>query len=294
MNLIQFLRKIPTEVITIFLIFGLPVIGRILKKLADQAKLRRQALQRERDELERLRTGRAPQHEASATARAAQVSGASARATLEEMAAKRRAQIEQMRAQGQGRPGPMVPPIRPQPVPRTTTPPMSQPTVATTTVHLPGGVILEVPISTKQAPAQARQPGPQRSRPAGTTTSGARAQAPQQRRPQPKADMTSDQYDKERARQVKVHKAAAIEQSQRQEEQSDEDRRRRLAAANVEEAAPAPAPKRKVDSSVIRGSGAGLLGIAMTRGDWRRAFIMQEVLGTPVGLRQSGQGGFPR
>src|SRR6185436_16870032 len=87
MNFWKFIGQHP-QFLVVLLAFALPTIGRILKKLGEQAQKREQGLKRERDELERLRTGRTePTHTQPAP------EAPSARATLEEMAAKRRAQI---------------------------------------------------------------------------------------------------------------------------------------------------------------------------------------------------------
>src|SRR5437899_6926590 len=93
-NFWHFIKSMPPQLITVLLLFGIPTAARILKKLSEQSQKRDAAIRRERDEVERLRTGRSEVPQAA-------VGAPSARATLEEMAAKRRAQIEELRQRRQ-------------------------------------------------------------------------------------------------------------------------------------------------------------------------------------------------
>jgi hypothetical protein len=113
-NILQFLSNNPA-LIWALVVIGAPLITRIWRKLNEQKRKRDEAIRREREEMERLRTGRGltgvgasdalPQAAAPPT---------SARATLEDMAARRRAQIEQLRQKKMGQVAP--PPTAPAPV----------------------------------------------------------------------------------------------------------------------------------------------------------------------------------
>lgn len=110
-----------------------PLLGQLIKKLNEQAELKKIELERERVRDELLRTGRSPDGVVvQATERArlpapkpAPQGGAAARTNLEEIARRRQAQLEELRRRQQA--ARVQPTVRPQPTVRAPAPPAGAP-----------------------------------------------------------------------------------------------------------------------------------------------------------------------
>src|SRR5262245_55898337 len=92
-QVLNFIQQHIGKILILFFAFGLPLIARIHRKLLEVKREREMAMRREREELERLRTGRS----AAPSPTLAAPTAPSARASLEEVAEARRRRIEEMR-----------------------------------------------------------------------------------------------------------------------------------------------------------------------------------------------------
>ncbi len=165
----------PRLIIALLVVLG-PVLGRIIKVSSEAARKRREAIERDRRQLEGLRTGAMPQPEERAPTLSTPAqsptprTATTARQELEQMAARRRAQIEAARAARLGappRPNPTPPAPTVQPAPRPVA--SVQPGPGVQTVQLPGGFVLEVPRAEPQQPSPQRRQD-RRQRPAKAQT----------------------------------------------------------------------------------------------------------------------------
>ena len=268
------------NLLVLFLAFGVPVLGAIWKKAEEQRAKRRALMDRERRQLEMIRTGRDPQAEA-AQARQAQVSAADQRAAQRQaqLAELRRRQQERLRQAAQRRSG------------QTPTP---SPTAGRATPAPSAGS------STGSSAGSVTAPSGTTVRSNRTSTTGGAAETARRRA----------QEAQERARQ-------RAQQQQRQQQQtaaaSDEARRREMI-----ERARRQVEQRRADDKAewerdregllpdtplepIPGTGGGGFSLtAMPRGskhnrfsrlsrkDWRRAIVMNEILSPPKSMRNQG------
>lgn len=225
-----------------------PVLGQIIKKINEQAELRRIEMERQRIRDEMLRTGRAPAEAQSrestrSAPRPTPQGGAAARTNLEEIAKRRQAQLEELRrrqqaarAQASARPTPArpVPPTAPgRPGPQAHPTPQPRPTAGPTPQARPQ------PVRRPAPPAQ-RRPAPTRS-------------APTPRRPS-------------RSRTPEVVPPAAIRK-----------RQRRLGEVGGLGSIEVVAPPTAATPTPVR--------IPRTTDAWRRAIVLSELLAPPVSLR---------
>lgn len=255
---------------------GVSVIGKILKVLEKQAKDRQAKLDRQKRELEALRTGRpqetgAPTQIAStqqqpivpsAAANKSPRSQASAREQLEALAAKRRAAIDELqrRRAGQG---------SPQPVPRS---PQPQPTTPEQVL----ATMLGIPVPTQRGKLPGRPQGQMRtSRQANRPKATA---APQRGSAQPPSDRgrsegsTYAAPERAASKQTPLSPPHAI-QPQRAEETGS--------------ATPTPlviAPDAIPSSNTTRTDPLGLR--SLTRGDLKRAIVLREIMDPPITMRE--------
>jgi len=270
-NLWQFVQQNP-RLIFVVLLIGLPILRAVSIKLSQQAAIRRAEIERERREIERLRTGRMETESAAggtagpvaARTSPARTPAPSARATLEEMAAKRRGQIEEMRrrraAAGAGTiasPGPQA----------------SRPETVAMPMRIPGSTGPTVPGTRGKQPGQ--RPAKQRQAAASPVPIDPRTVA----RDAARKRAPDGGVARRREREIEAVAQAQRDAVSRQVEQEkrDDDRRQKKQAEMVAVPSASPAP--------TRGVRAPILGRHLTRAEWRRAFVMQELLSPPVSLR---------
>jgi hypothetical protein len=252
------------QLIAVLLAFGVPTIARIFKKLAEQSQKRDAAIKRERDEAERLRTGRVQPNEKPAES-------ASARATLEEMAAKRRAQIEELRQRRQQQMGSAQ-----RPTATGMTPP---PAMRTRPVQ---------PSPRQVAPAQARQTlSPSRTPQAPVRRGG--AEPTQQQRDRVRAQQQTQARERAEQERQRREKAVAEQEHQRRIREQQRDRAPRIArdaaaAAGVSTVESIAADKLEAAATkaVARPDRRKFV---FSRNELRRAYIMQELLSPPLAFR---------
>jgi len=279
MGIFRFFQNNP-HFIWLIIVIGAPIVRGIVKKLGEQAAERNRLIEREREQIDGLRTGRVAE-----VAQGSNTPANSARQALEELAAKRRAELTQGRVQSgttqsAGAPSSMsaAPPrqvVRPE-------------TVASHDFR--GAVNPPSPPSIQRAPAPAtplsRNPGrsssQQQQRPQ-------RPYSPQQTPPrQRQPQLANQQYQQPTANRA----PKPTRRQARPEVPSD-----LVAPPPVPSAAP-PAPSRRVEqpsaaaarTDPYRIATAGVSGAALLtlpRSAWRQAFILQEVLMPPIGLRKS-------
>lgn len=240
---------------TIFAIVALAGVFRsIAKSLEKKAKERQADLDRQRREVERLRTGREP--EAAPVTLGASfptptaAGQASARQQLEELAAKRQRAFEDLQ--------------RRRAASGVSTPQSTQPRPTTPEQLL--ATILGAP-GTVPKPT----PAPPRSRPQTTPTRQAPAPRPVQRqRPTPTPRPTSAPTAQPRAQRPVAPAPAPVAAPTAEEPAA----RKPMAQPEAPEHTPAPA--------------RDPLGIAtMDRAAWKRAFLMREIFDRPVSLREA-------
>ncbi len=259
----KFITTYP-QFIAVLFAFGVPTAARILKKLAEQSQKRNAAIRRERDEAERLRTGRVETAEKP-------TESPSARATLEEMAAKRRAQIEELRQRRQQQMGSMQ---RPTPT-GMTPPPTMRPRPAQ-------------PSPEQLAQAQARQTmAPSRS-PQVPVRRGAADQG-QQLRDRARAQQQGQARERAELERRRREKEAAQQELQRRARAQQRDRAPGIARAAAEAAAVAT-PETVAAAKLAAAATTAVARpdrrkFVFSRGDLRRAYIMQELLSPPLAIR---------
>lgn len=264
----DFIKKNPGALVTLIII-GAPIVSAILKAMAQKKQQRDAMIARDHAELESLRTGRpVPQAQA-------QVEQVSAKQRLEELAARRRQAVMQGQPQGQ-------PQARPPQLP---TAPTASPTGRTRQIRLPGGIILEVPAEmTADAPARpaAERPVQQQAPSQSMSQAPERARVPKRRSAAQQAQRQAQQQSQQNAQRVQAQEHADIEEA------SLKARRAALVAATATEAA-ANAPTKPETPSAAKArreavrTSMTLKGLS--REEWKRAIMLREVLGTPVGMR---------
>ncbi|GJQ30115.1 MAG: hypothetical protein HBSAPP03_19990 [Phycisphaerae bacterium] len=249
----QFIKNNPGALVTLILI-GAPIFSAIMKALAQKKQERDALARREQAQLDAMRTGRPV-----ADTPADQVS---ARQRLEEIAQRRRQAIRQ--SGGQARTS--QPPTLAAPQAPASTPGMRQ-------IRLPGGIVLEVPEElTQPTPPPQAPPQPSPRPPSPERRKGSKRRASPQPMPtQPQAPARSQSPTA--AEPQKITRSAQ--------------RAALAAAASESEPLPGPAdPHAARPTPTKREAMRDAVGIGpWTRADWRRAIIMRELLGPPVGMR---------
>jgi hypothetical protein len=259
----KFITQHP-QFIAVLFAFGVPTIARILKKLAEQSQKRDAAIKRERDEGERLRTGRVEPSEKP-------TESPSARATLEEMAAKRRVQIEELRQRRQQQMGSMG-----RPTPTAMTPP---PTMRPRPVQ---------PSPEQGAQAQARQTMAPTRTPQAPIRRGS-ADPGQQLRDRARAQQQGQARERAELERRRREKEVAQQELQRRTRAQQRDRAPGIARAAAEAAAVATPESVAADKRAVAATTAvarpDRRKFVFTRSDLRRAYIMQELLSPPLAIR---------
>ncbi len=276
-SIFRFLANNP-QFIIVLIIVGAPILKVIFKSLEEQKQKRTQLTARRRMEDEMLRTGRAPQPMAGARVEA----DVSARERLEELAARRRAMIEQGATQPQAQ----------------TRPPASIPGQMTQ-VRLPGGIIIEVPaelVPPEGLPGQGRPaPQPQPARPPQPAraqgprpqqrSAPQRSQAPQPQRAQaqPLARPTQRTGQRSARGPTSPPSQPLATRRPRKPGEQPEELTRATAIQSIEpEASLGYDPTQRTSAARV-----SLPGMPGTRDEWRRAILLREILGTPVGMRRT-------
>lgn len=253
MNVIQFILNNP-QLIIFALIFILPAIGKILKAMSEAAEKKRLARERERAEIDALRTGRAGVGAAPLPSQATmappppQVDQAALRRQQRLEDARRRAQQRQQQTQAQG---------RASPAPRPSAPPSTSTAPGMQRIELPGGIVLEVPQGAPPPPQPRPQPQAQsRPKPTKAQRQQARAQAAQPARAVPQPSRPA----------ARATDAYAEESTQRLVKDATR---------------PGLSPRRRRPVTVA--------GVSMSARDFRRAFVLREILDPPVAMREPSQ-----
>ncbi|MBX3364449.1 MAG: hypothetical protein KF866_06770 [Phycisphaeraceae bacterium] len=264
-------RQTLIQIILVLLFVAGPALAGLWKKLEEKRQSRLRDLERQRRQEETLRTGRDPDVEhAAATQR-------DRSEALAQLAAQRQAQLQELRRRQQER--------------------LRQAGAGGAAAGVPGGAtggrapIPPVSVQTRSAPRQTPPGGGARqtsSRQPAQRQGGAaqRPAAPPQRQTQTRQAP---------ARQAPNRPAAARPRAVPDAPVMEEESVRRLVADAPTERT---ATRRQVGSlpqkAVFGDGGAGersagatgvLLGEELSLEDWRRAIVMQEVLGRPVALR---------
>ncbi len=244
--------------VVIFIALSASFFKWLAKTLKDQRERRQQAIDRERREIERIRTGRDPAQAATSFPGGATMqpnasvtpaphdTPTSAKESLEQIAARRRARMDQLRRQSAG--APATPP-----------PAAAQPTNPAEVL----GQILSVPGSSgptvpgTRPPAKRPAPAP---KPARRPSSPPPLVDPAQRRRQLQAQIVQQ-----------TQRAAAL----RPDDNSEVHRL---------------VPDLVIESPTRRASGAvKIFGQPASAADWRRAILLQEILGTPRSLADDSE-----
>lgn len=271
----NFIKNNPGALVTLIII-GAPIVSAIFKAMAQKKQQRDAMIARDHAELESLRTGRpVPQTQAPAPAQAEQVS---AKQRLEELAARRRQAVMQSQPQVQ-------PQARPPQLPTAPTAPAPSPTGRTRQIRLPGGIILEVPDEmTADAPAR---PTAERSV-QQQAPSQSMSQAPERARvPKRRSAAQQAQRQAQLQSQQNAQRAQALGHAEIEEASLKARRAALLAATATEAAANAPAKPETPASAKARREAVrtSMTLKGLSRDEWKRAIMLREVLGTPVGMR---------
>lgn len=255
------------HLIILLLFVGFSVISWVVRKLQEQAQIRRIQAERERRELEMLRTGRVRDADAPPVA----TGGEGDR--LRDLAARRQAQLQELRRRAQER----MRAERGEGGPRQESP----------VVYIPGsaGPVVVERGRTPRPPATTPPPRPV---PAGRTPVPVRrpGQGGQPVTPRPARVGPAPEPQRRRSAQP----PPVREPSRRRAEPVA--RPSAPPPPRVDPAAAVPPAPVAAGAAARRGpvaAGAALLGgRRMTPEEWRRAFIMKELLSEPVGLRDPG------
>lgn len=257
------------QLLIIVALTGLSGLGWLVRRLQEQAALRRAEQERERRRLESLRTGRPVEEDAPRA-----LPQAAARRQLEELAQRRAAQLQELRRLQQARQRAGAGLSLPVRTPGTSS---RQRPMQGGRVSIPGTTGPTVPGT---RPAR-RMQGP--------------IAPPVTRRQAPPARTSPEQseYNRRRAKQD-ADKAQQIKQSvraQRAEESLKAQSRGPLIArpqapgAEAQRGHAKPGPEAPQRPESPRRVATVLHG--MSRDDWRRAFLCQEVFGAPLSIRQT-------
>lgn len=285
------------DILVVLLAFGGPVVAGLLNHLRGQAQKRRDAVRREREALEELRTGRRVDSSPSA---AATFGDPATREGGAETAARPQTTLVRL-------PGGVVieMPLPPEaaPVPKRAASARTSPTRG-----VPGGPgsvsrPSQQPVGSR---APMARPLPQQpsgsSAPSGISQGGMIAQA-QRREASGKREAKQDKVDQvvrgqvrqaQREDDAKRRSDVAARDRARLERDAEDKAAMALAFANPTERATDAQSKRATQAgsplNVARGS--GMTGVAATAGrmspaELRRAIIMQELLSSPVSMREA-------
>jgi hypothetical protein len=299
MTITQVLRWIASnlDILVVLLAFGGPVVAGLLNHLRGQAQKRRDAVRREREALEELRTGRRVDSSPSA---AATFGGSGEGEDEAETAARPQTTLVRL-------PGGVVieMPLPPEaaPVPKRAPSARTSPTRG-----VPGGPgsVSTPPQQPVGSRAPIARPLPQQpsgtAAPSGISQGGMIAQA-QRREASGKREAKQDKVDQvvrgqvrqaQREDDAKRRSDVAARDRARLERDAEDKAAMALAFANPTERATDAQSKRATQAgsplNVARGS--GMTGVAATAGgmspaELRRAIIMQELLSSPVSMREA-------
>ena len=305
MTITQVLRWIASnlDILVVMLAFGGPVVAGLLNHLRGQAQKRRDAVRREREALEELRTGRRADSSPSA---AATFGDPAAREDGEETPARPQTTLVRL-------PGGVVIEM---PLPPEASAPPPQPVPArrggsartSPTRGVPGGPgsVSRPPQQPVGSRAPMARPLPQQpsgsSAPSGISQGGMIAQA-QRREASGKREAKQDKVDQvvrgqvrqaQREDDAKRRSDVAARDRARLERDAEDKAAMALAFANPTERATDAQSKRatQAGSPLNMARGSGMTGVAATAGgmspaELRRAIIMQELLSSPVSMREA-------
>ncbi len=285
------------DILVVLLAFGGPVVAGLLNHLRGQAQKRRDAVRREREALEELRTGRRVDSSPSA---AATFGGSGEGEDEAETAARPQTTLVRL-------PGGVVieMPLPPEaaPVPKRAPSARTSPTRG-----VPGGPgsVSRPPQQPVGSRAPMARPLPQQpsgtAAPSGISQGGMIAQA-QRREASGKREAKQDKVDQvvrgqvrqaQREDDAKRRSDVAARDRARLERDAEDKAAMALAFANPTERATDAQSKRATQAgsplNVARGS--GMTGVAATAGgmspaELRRAIIMQELLSSPMSMREA-------
>lgn len=260
------------QLIILLLFVGFSVVSWVIRKLQEQSQVRRIQTERERRELEMLRTGRALEPETPPVATGADSD------RLRDLAARRQAQLQELRRRAQERTraerGPGGP-GRESPV--VSIPGSAGPIVVerTRTPRPPVAAPPPRPVPLGRSPAPVRRSGQGAAQPpiASRTARMGPSPADQRRRPaQP------PQREPSRRRAEPVTRPAAPPPP----------------AAEAPSPAAVPPPQLVGSHRGSFSTGAVMVaGQKLTPDEWRRAFIVKELLSAPIALRDPGAADHP-
>lgn len=247
------------------------VLNKILKASKEVARQREEAIRREREELDRLRTGRsadAPSPMMGGPAEPVPQPGARQGMTLEEAAEARQRRMREARARQQPRPvGAAQPPESPRQAPQ-----------RTRTITLPGGIVLEVPIEDgdiAQGPATSPPP------PRPTQRQGQRsAQRPAQRQPQRQGQRSQQPRQPQRPQ---PQPAAPVSQEPPRAGDGIEPSTHRLV---MDAPSAGNSRSRLVAPPTASRAGVFLASGASRRDEMRKAIVLSELLRPPITMRE--------
>lgn len=296
MTITQVLRWLASnlDILVVMIAFGGPVVAGLLNHLRVQAQKRRAAVRQEREALEELRTGRRVDSSPSA---AATFGESNEREDGEETSARPQTTLVRL-------PGGVVieMPLPPEavPVPQRggsagTSPTRGSPTRPVSRPQQPVGM---------QSPATRPPPFEPKasSAPSGISQGGMIAQA-QRREASGKREAKQDKVDQvvrgqvrqaQREDDAKRRSDVAARDKARLERDAEDKAAMALAFANPTERATDAQSKRatQAGSPLNMARGSGMTGVAATAGgmsaaELRRAIIMQELLSSPVSMREA-------
>jgi hypothetical protein len=299
MTITQVLRWIASnlDILVVMLAFGGPVVAGLLNHLRGQAQKRRDAVRREREALEELRTGRRADSSPSA---AATFGDPAASADVAETSSRPQTTLVRL-------PGGVVieMPLPPEaaPVPQRGGSARTSPTRG-----VPGGPgsVSRPPQQPVGSRAPMARPLPQQpsgtAAPSGISQGGMIAQA-QRREASGKREAKQDKVDQvvrgqvrqaQREDDAKRRSDVAARDRARLERDAEDKAAMALAFANPTERATDAQSKRatQAGSPLNMARGSGMTGVAATAGgmspaELRRAIIMQELLSSPVSMREA-------
>lgn len=245
-----------------FAIVAFSVLGSVAKQVQERRAARTAMQERQRRQMEALRTGRSEDEPERARASAPAASPEAARQRrLQELAERRRAQLEEIRKrQLSGTPVPA-----PTTIARTSTPARPRPAAPSRPMPAPARPVPRPPVPAQRVPtprAPAHRPQPQRPQPVRPTAQQQGSRPTIVPSPRPTAASTTG------VTQVPDRLYSAADAPVSRTEVG-------AGAADVLRAAPAPGKH-------LFGS-RGLVGVSAD--DLRRAIVLREVLGAPVALR---------
>ena len=255
------------QILVFVLVIAGPAIGAVARKLKAHAEAKRAEADRNRQKIESIRTGRSDTSGQTAAGTRPQTDDQSRRTRLEQLARQRQAQIEELRRRAAQRRaqtgaqsgGQSAPAGRPQQAPSQARPPVQ----TRTPTQAPGGR------------GSGTRPTPVPQQPTSREAIEARRRAEIARR---RAEI--------QARKEQAARNAAAQRGTAQRAASKSSQAKPVRSALRVSAEPEPvarAPKPKIAAQPIVQSLRDPAGL-------RKAIVLTEILGPPVGLRQPGSG----